>query len=419
MNGIQIIDDFPGASIASYKWDEDRLEARLRQERYDYEIDGAVVDYGLHFLFGIHNQASHDIKIDVIVNNGEPPIRPLFNNRLFTSNDPAKEFVPSKIVNLMDGHKWNSFQIHLRPNEKLFISNTQWRPLAYLQLLFDRLAEENGLERFVYGHSFQGRELVAYKNQRAANDDEQRPKILVSSGLHPMEPDTWGSEAIMERLNTTQAKNLRERIDVILAPIVNPDGFDLGNNGVTANDINILWDFRYQDPQACPEAVSLWNLVQEVTPWVYIDFHCYSVHGKTKIAGPYFKPVPYYVGKSAQECAKAVMSEVGKIPDTKHKIYFSPSASFTKLSQETNVITLAKYHLHVDHGKDGSKNLAWQVFKNTSKALMDNKWTQDELLFHPSGRRYKTIFVILKFWRFNLFHSSRIIVSKIVRTVRK
>jgi hypothetical protein len=418
VNGIQIIGDFPGASIASYKWDGNKLMARLRSEIYANEIDGSTIDYGLHFLFGIHNQSPHQVEIDVIVSNGEPPVRPLFENRLFTSNDPTKEFVRSELINLMDGQKWNSFQIQLQPNEKLYISNTQWRPYTYLQSLFDRLAEENGFSRFVYGHSFQGRELVAYKNQRTANDVKHRPKILVTSGLHPMEPDTWGPEAIMERLNKPQANDLMESIEVILAPIVNPDGFELGNNGVTANEINILWDFRYQDPQACPEAVSLWNLVQEATPWVYIDFHCYSVHGKTKTAGPYVKPVSYYTGKSARECAKTVLSEVSKIPDTKQLIKFPPSASFTKLTQETNVITLAKYHLHVDLGKDGSKNLAWQVFENTSNALLDHKWTQDELLFRPAGKLKKTIFVILKYWGYNLFHLSRSKIAKLVRIAR-
>jgi len=419
VKGIKIIEDFPGSSIARYIWEGNKLSANLRPEVYTKEIDGAIIDYGLHFLFGIHNQSPDVVVIDAIVSNGELPVRPLFENYLFTSDDPTKEFVRSNLVNMMDGQRWNSFQIQMQPNEILYISNTQWRPLAYLQSLFDRVAEENGFERFVYGHSFLGRDLVAYKNHHPAVYDSQRPKILISSGLHPMEPDTWGPEAIMERLGIPEAIQLMEEIDVILAPIVNPDGYELGHNGITANGINLLWDFKYHDLQECPEAVSLWNLVKEYTPWVYIDFHCYTVHGKTKTAGAYLKPVSYYTGKSARDLATAIMSTVNKIPNTRQPIIFSPSASFTILTRETNVFSLAKYHLHVDHGKEGSKNLAWQVFKNTSKVLLKNNWTQDNLLFHPAGNQNKTVFVIFKYWWYNFLHISRWRLAKLVRLVRR
>ena len=98
-------------------------------------------------------------------------------------------------------------------------------------------------------------------------------RILVTTGCHPAEPDVLGSLAILEYLASPAATNLLQNYTVDIMPMQNPDGYKL-KSCLTANGINLYWNFRHQDQLHCPEAYFLWQDIKKNPP-----LHLYDKKG--------------------------------------------------------------------------------------------------------------------------------------------
>lgn len=396
---ILVIREFKGSCIGESNYHNSKLSFQLFQEPLVY-VDGNIYDYNIHFVFGIKNVSSETVNIEVCSDDHSSCIRTPFQSNLYVSENPDVEFCNILPILQTDGYKWHSFRLTLQAGQTKYVANTLWRPYAYLSSRFDFLAKQCNFKKIIFGKSIEGRDLIAYQSPLNNYDSTERPTLLVTSGMHPMEPDTLGTEALLEKFSNTQ--DLLHHANVIIVPIANPDGFVHGYNGCNAAGINILWDFQFKNPQQCPEATALWDLIKRTRPWVYIDFHCYTFHKHLKVPGPYFKPSCFYYGKAAQDCARQIEQTLNQIPGTRPLYPYAPSSSFYRLTKEMNLVTIAKYHLHLDLGKQGCKDLAWDIFNRVCNALNQGTWNRDDILLKPYGKQRRRLGDTMYQWKFLL-----------------
>ena len=355
---------------------------KLREEPL-VRVDGVTHDYSLHFVFGLRNPSGSTRSAKVSVDWERASATNLTTGRLYRSNSHTAEFAPARTQSRPDGHTRFEWSVELAPGEESYWSNSLWRPYELVKDLFAELAPRAGLSAHVYGKSIEGRELVAYYRSDGP-EEADRPCVLVTSGFHPVEGDTLGTEAMLEWLSG-EGRSALGRWNVVIAPLANPDGFANGYNGCNAAGVNFFWNFRNHDRVGCPEAFHLWKLIQLTRPVVYIDLHCYSVHGARKRPGPYLKPDRFYWGQATKSVSKELVSELSRIAGTESKLVFSPSTLAYKLADEMNTVTFAKYHLHQDLGREGMKRLAVEVLTRVLDVLKRENHSTSDLLLRPYG----------------------------------
>jgi hypothetical protein len=335
--------------------------------------DWATHDYNVHFCLGLENFGDEACTVDVGVNGGRfnqlPQIAPL----LYASALPDKGFEPFTVQARTDLGKRYAMYLTLQPGERIYLANTLVRSLPLLQRRFDALAENGGAIRHVFGHSVQGRELVAY----TYGDPTERGCILVSSGFHPPEPDTLATEAIMEWLGSTEGMGLVTQVAIVVIPLANPDGYALGTQGANAEGINFYWHFAFDMPDRCPEAAALWRLADSLAPRGYIDFHSYTFQ-LNKEAGPYVRPLQFHASVQARHAAKAFYDALADRLHTKPVLGFSTYAPHTlgsMLADKYDTVTAAKYHLHLKQGAKACGIHGLRVFQLLAEALLTEKMT--------------------------------------------
>ena len=385
---VEVLDNLPGSSIGRYHWDGSVLNVELRDEPLVH-ADGVTHDYSLHFVFGMRNPIGSNARVTVGTTGRGPRDLTLGPGRIYSSPSLDDEFVASESPALTDRYSRFEWSVELAPGETRYWSNTLWRPYPLVSTAFPRLAENAGLTAYVYGESIEGRELVAYHSPDLA-EDTTRANILITSGFHPVEGDTLGTEAIFEWM-AGEGKSALDRYNVVVVPVANPDGFAHANNGCNAAGVNFYWDFRRHDRESCPEAYHLWRLIQRYPPVVYVDFHSYSVHGARKYPGPYIKPQLFYWGLETKALARELTQCLDAIPGTKPQSPFAPSSLAYQITDELNTVTFAKYHLHQDLGKNGMKQLAVTMLACVLNVLNANGYSAADLLLKPYGKVSKRI----------------------------
>jgi len=371
MEEIEVLTQFECAMIGSAE-----LENRFLKISVPFDpvckTDWLEHDYRLHFCFGLKNKTESQITVSVSVNSGhevklKKKMPPLYGAE--TPEGPYTRFdADSGKTDLFNRYL---FDIDLLPGETKFISNTIPRTLGPLHQKFTDIAAKGYARKTSFGKSLDGRDLEAYEYRREGND---RPVVMVTSGMHPPEPDTFATEAIMEFLGSDLSWPLREVFDFIIVPIVNPDGYARATQACNAAGVNIYWDFRFKDVGNCPEAYFLYKLASDVRPSVYIDFHAYTFQTQ-KIGGPYCKPLRRYSGSRVRTLVREINTGFSQqMPDQKAMqgyVTYTPSSLGEILTRAFNTISYAKYHIHLQDGELRCKEVAVNVLELISKVLKD------------------------------------------------
>ena len=361
--------DFPGASLAVHRIERDTVHARLRREAL-CRADGAVYDYNHHFACGVENLTSEPCTIQVLIGTDGIESLPDEPALLYGAPTATIPFSQVDLISRSDANQSCAFMLPLRGGEIRYVANYFFRPYDHLTALFDRLGRDGHAVREVIGTTVEGRELVAYHYHRGGADAGGRPAVLVTSGFHPPEPDTLGSEAIMEWLAGADGAALRETVDVHVVPLMNPDGFVHGYNGCNAHEINFYWLFDPHDPDRRPEAHALWRLIERTRPVVYLDWHGYTFQRGARHAAPYVKPVVFHAGRAVRRLVRTMNRRVRAVADgraTTGFLTYAPSTLAKQITARFNTITYAKFHLELRLGIPENKRLAVE----TIQAIVD------------------------------------------------
>lgn len=371
MQEVKIIVDFEGAMIGSYNLNGSNLNMELKKEKITTYFKQLSTDYNLHFNFGLRNSSDHLKKIKVNIGCLETDALPNKNIRLWKSNSHDSEYEMFYLKNGMsDLHGKYQFEIVLDKGEELYLANFPPRIYSFLIERFENLANESGAKRVVIGKTIENQDIVSYEY----GDVETKPLILVTSGFHPPEGDTYGSEAIMELFLDKKRKDKKSKnFSFAFIPILNPDGFANAMQGSNMNEINFHWKFFGNTKDECPESFYIWEYTKKIKPILYFDFHSYTFQERE--ASPYIKPLGFYHGKDVRRIVNEMYQAViGRCSGRYTGGYgtYTPSTLQFELTRKFNTITFAKFHLHMKEGTEKSKQLAIDCFEDVLAILEQN-----------------------------------------------
>ncbi len=410
MSAIEIIENFEGASIGKYHIRGNKVFATLREEPL-VKKDGFVHDYNWHFVFGLRNNSKHSKEIEIFI-NCDKKNNLKYKSYILGQQNVNSDFYPlTNIEAYTDTFKKYYIKVVLLEKETLYTSNTFFRSLKLLYNIFANFSKNLYCTIEPYGKSFEGRDLLAYVYSDGEILDNYKPTFAITSGFHPMEADTFATEAIMGSLNTDERKRLLKYFNFIIIPIVNPDGFSHGYNGCNVKGINLYWDFKEKDKTNAPEAHYLWRYFLKIQPSVYLDFHSYTFQLHRKKASPYIKPLFFYRGEEIKYLVKLINKELISLHNGHYlsgDLTYAPSTLSYKLTDKFNTITYAKYHLHTRDGKEEFMNKGVKIVKKISQSLITNNFhDKNKLLAYPYGQVRSNIKDIIRrklriFWIFKI-----------------
>jgi hypothetical protein len=130
------------------------------------------------------------------------------------------------------------------------------------------------------GKSHEGRALPGIRVTEGLKTGG-RPRLVVFSGQHPIEfPGVFGSRGIADFLTSglAEAADLRGRYDVVVLPLVNPDGTVHGRNNFNAKGEDVYSGFEGASEgktPTIPESRALWEFRQQPVPAMMLNIHCY------------------------------------------------------------------------------------------------------------------------------------------------
>lgn len=378
---IRIIDECVGPTIERAIADGNRVNVTLRREPMT-RSDWTTHDYNVHFSVGITNDADVATEALVSVAGGEWGKLPSRAPLLYSATSLDGPWGPAGLEARTDLKKKYAVRIPLAPGQCIFIANTLPRKLNRIQSAFDDLALRGGARRFVYGQSLEGRDLISYHY----GEPNKRAAILVTSGFHSPEPDTFASKAIMTWLAGPEAAAMLSQLGVVVVPITNPDGYAHQTQGSNAAGVNLFWDFRVEDERNCPEASALWRLAADLAPRGYIDFHAYTFQLE-KVAGPYCRPLQCYRNPIVREAARTLYAKLSAGPDSAPVTGFStyaPATLGSRLNRQFDTLTVAKYHLHLKEGVDDCEHRGLAVFRALGERLIASRLTTRDAATAPA-----------------------------------
>ena len=254
---ITVLKNSIGSGIGHVTVTGHRVQAALRREPLT-RADWTTLDYNVHFCIGLDNASDELSEIELSINGGEwnelPETQPL----RYESDATTEPFRQSGISARTDLGTKYCMRFSMNAGAKIFIANTLVRSFKILTQEFEKLGVAGDAERRVIGQTLEGRDIIAY----LYGNPDANGTLLVTSGFHPPEPDTFATAAIMQFLTPPEGKTLLSKLAVAVVPVTNPDGYANGTQGSNAAGINFYWHFARELPNQCPEAGALWTFAE-------------------------------------------------------------------------------------------------------------------------------------------------------------
>ena len=223
-----------------------------------------------------------------------------------------------------------------------------------------RVAAQVDAQPQAFGTSVQGRPLQLFEFGAGA----QAPVVLVLGRQHP--PEHTGTRALqgfVETLtaDTAQARAFRERVHVLVAPLLNPDGLVEGHWRTNANgvDINRDWGtFAQPETRALRDALAARGIGPGRVVFV-IDFHSTE------------QDVFYTVADDHSRATGGLLQQWIASMQSRFKIKESPSVARNGTSQNWAVCRLGAPSVTYEVGDATPPAVLDEVTRHAAAVLMD------------------------------------------------
>jgi murein tripeptide amidase MpaA len=146
-------------------------------------------------------------------------------------------------------------------------------PLSRLERLLQTVSRQDHVDVTLAATTPEGRPVPVV----TFGDPDQGRTIWVIARQHPGEtPASWAVEGLIRRLADASdpvTNALLSRACVFVAPLVNPDGAELGNHRTSATGVNLnrVWDDPDEDD--APEVAALRDAIRGTGADLFIDVH--------------------------------------------------------------------------------------------------------------------------------------------------
>jgi len=392
---VRVIGDFEGAMVGPASVEGDVLKLGIKREAITkgYRLE---FDYNLHFLFGIENasEGDRDLRVCFDCDPDEGLDRDL--NYIWTSKDPKGPYTMVEAKGrINEGFPVKySFPLRVPSGTILYVAN--FHPIDH-EALGKRIAEKAEASHFrrgSYGTSVQGRELYYH----IMGDPKTQPVLVFTAGYHPPEEDPIAIEAILDSISERSVQEkVMGRFCIVLIPFLNPDGFALSMQGSNADGINFHWHFFEGEKGSCPEAQALWELLSDLKPSFFMDFHAFTFQSwKSR---PYSIPSGYQVGSRSKMAQKNLDRALKGLCEGRYSIsekIMAPDILVTRLRKEFGTITSPKFHINWQDGLDSSMDLTKRVFVSVIESFESSDVSSpDQILLSPHGKVIKGPFTDL------------------------
>lgn len=164
--------------------------------------------------------------------------------------------------------------------------------MNYLKIIDD---ESKIMSVSVIGKSAGGKDIPALfftEDKKFGSKRDSKPIVLLFCQQHGNEPSSKEAALILARELSGEKKNLLKNLDLILVPMVNPDGNDADSRR-NGNEIDLN---RNHWLLSEPELVALHGLFNTWMPEVTLDVHEYNAISKTWIEKGMIKNVDEMMG---------------------------------------------------------------------------------------------------------------------------
>ncbi|MEM1218949.1 MAG: M14 family zinc carboxypeptidase [Bacteroidota bacterium] len=261
-DGLQVDARFPGARLKSAEWEEGLLRLTVAPEN-------SPIDSCAYYAFKITSDTSIRYTLELEFEEGTYCYRPWtswdgYNWKPY--NQPVEEIGEGRIrfaLTLNKGETW----VSAAP----LASTDQVVSWASIMALHPAVAYRT------YGLSSQERDLFALEISEGPS--KEKPIIAMLARQHPAEVNGYHTvQKIVEAMidNNPLANAFRKEYRVLVFPLVNPDGVDLGHWKHSAGGVDLHQDWSsYRQPEVRDLATFLYQDVkgQKSSLKLLLDFH--------------------------------------------------------------------------------------------------------------------------------------------------
>ncbi len=139
----------------------------------------------------------------------------------------------------------------------------------------DKVGKDHSLNKKVIGHSIGGKPIIALNSTKS----DGKKIVVILSRQHPPEVSGYmAMTAFVETLlgNSVVAKKFAENYEIVIIPMINPDGVDEGNwrHSLAGVDLNRDWiDFKQPETSAVKDYLLAKVKNQSAQVYFALDFH--------------------------------------------------------------------------------------------------------------------------------------------------
>ncbi len=262
--GVYITNDFPGARLNEIKRVNDTLlEARITAENYP-------VNNSPWYAF----KAWADGEQEVYIKMNYKEARHRYPPKLSSNGKVWREIDDHRVVVEEEG---GSAVIRLPlSSDTLWVSAQEIYDTKRVRDWAEAFADHPGVRLSSVGKSAQGRDLIFLDVNKGKSG--KKDIIVILSRQHPPEvTGFFAMQAFVERMmESSQLESFLSRYRVIIYPLLNPDGVDMGHWRHNANGVDLNRDWAYyRQPETRAIANHIVRMQHETGGKVLLglDFH--------------------------------------------------------------------------------------------------------------------------------------------------